>query len=79
MKVVLKYSNRKLYDKDTARYTTIGELVKLPLGTFKVEDYETGVDVTTPVLLSALTCEHVNVDTQVKIMKHCITELEVSQ
>jgi polyhydroxyalkanoate synthesis regulator protein len=77
MKTIVKYSNRKLYDKETAKYTTLREIVKLPIGTFKVERYGTGEDVTTDTLLTALTSEKVGSEIKVQVMKHCITELEL--
>lgn len=73
---IIKYSNRKLYNKETAKYTSIVELLKLPLGSFKVERHGTGEDVTTDTLLTSLTSENVTPTTKVEVMKHCITTLE---
>ncbi len=78
-KLIKRYSNRKLYDTDTSRYITIREIVKLPLGSFKIvfqghTGHATG-DVTTETLLSALTDGAIAADTKVEVMKYCINEL----
>jgi len=76
MKTVIKYNNRKLYDKETAKYTSIVELVQLPLGSFKVEKHSTGEDITIETLLTAVTNKDVENKTKLRVIKHCVVELE---
>lgn len=76
MKTVIKYKNRKLYDMETAKYTTLAEIVKLPLGSFQVKKYDTGEDVTTDTLLTVLTSENLESEIKINLMKHCISEIE---
>jgi len=75
MTTIIRYTNRKLYNKDTSKYLTVGELARLPLGTFKVERHGTGEDITTDILLSSLTTEKVERKTKIQVMKHCIKEM----
>jgi len=77
MKTIVRYSNRKMYDKDTKRYTTLGEIVKLPMGTFKVEEYGSGDDVTITTLLEVATSRKVENETKIRVIKYCVTELEL--
>lgn len=74
--IIVKYSNRKLYNKETAKYTSIVELLRLPLGSFKVERHGTGEDVTTDTLLTSLTSENLTPAAKVEVMKHCIATFE---
>ena len=79
MKTVKRYSNRKLYDTETSKYTTVLELVKLPLGSFEIIDQDAkgnvNKDITTEVLLGSLSNNEVHVTTKVEVMKHCINKL----
>jgi polyhydroxyalkanoate synthesis regulator protein len=54
-RVFVKYANRKLYDIETSKYVNIRSLGKLSAGGFVVIDYDTGADITSEILLSALT------------------------
>lgn len=54
VKVVVKYKNRKLYDTDTSSYTSIGALLKMPLGSFMVISHDTKEDITEEILISGL-------------------------
>lgn len=74
MKIIVKYGNRKLYDKETSKYTTLAELLKLPLGSFRVVLHDQGEDVTTQTLLNALMAT-TDSETKIKVMQHCIVEL----
>jgi polyhydroxyalkanoate synthesis regulator protein len=76
MRTIIKYDNRKLYDKESGKYTTVTELIKLPLDTFVVERHGTKQDVTTDTLLGILTNENIENEIKVKVMRHCIAELE---
>jgi polyhydroxyalkanoate synthesis regulator protein len=53
-KVFVRYGNRKLYDIETSKYTTVAAVAKLPLGSFVVYDHTSKEDITNDVLLSAL-------------------------
>jgi polyhydroxyalkanoate synthesis regulator protein len=76
MKTVIKYGNRKLYDKEQSRYISIRELLeKFPLGTFKVVKHGETAEITTEILLGALTIDGIENDTKVKVMQHCIAEM----
>lgn len=75
MKTVVKYSNRKLYDKDTSKYVTLLDLLKMPLDGLKVVEHGSGTDITMPTLLSGIAQEGVFDDIRVKVMQHCINEL----
>lgn len=77
MKTIIKYANRKLYDKEVGKYTSLNEIVKLPLGSFKVERHTDGEDVTTDTLLGILASENLGSEIKIQLMKHCIAELEV--
>ena len=78
IKLVKKYGNRKLYDTETSKYITVSELVKLPLGSFKVIDQVPGMgnrDITTEILLGALSNTEVTTTTKVEVMKYCLNTL----
>jgi len=57
MNIIIKYENRKLYDKQNARYISTKKLIRLQLGSFKVIDHVTKNDVTIDVLRAALVGE----------------------
>ncbi len=59
-RVFVRYSNRKLYDTKTSSYTTVQAIAKLALGSFVVYDKVTNEDITSDVLLSALTTHFSN-------------------
>jgi len=74
MKTIVKYNNRKLYDKQESKYINLKELVSMELGSFKVVEKETGNDITVNTMLSYLSndsSENSN-EYKVKVMKHCI-------
>jgi polyhydroxyalkanoate synthesis regulator protein len=73
-KNIVRYSNRKLYDKDNSRYVTLTELVKQPIGSFTVLDHVTKEDVTTEILLNSLSTEAPN-EAKVRVMQHLTTVL----
>lgn len=77
MKTVVKYGNRKLYDRETSKYITLSELIALPLGTFRVVKHGTNEDITTETLLSAISTGNfpVRSDLKIEVMQHCIQEL----
>jgi polyhydroxyalkanoate synthesis regulator protein len=75
MKNIIKYSNRKLYDKELSRYVTIEEILTFPLGSFRVITHKTFVDVTTATLLSGLIKVGVNPKVKIGVMQHIIVEL----
>lgn len=75
MKTIVKYGNRKLYDRETSKYITLSELLNLPLGTFRVVKHGTSEDITTNTLLSAVTTVPMRNDFKVEVMQHCIGEL----
>ena len=54
MKIIIKYRNRKLYDKNESKYVTLTEIVRYPLGSFKVVEHLSGKNVTEHTLLSSL-------------------------
>lgn len=70
-KNIIKYANRKLYDKDNSAYVTMTELLKEPVGSFTVTDNVTKADVTNEMLLNSLSTEQPN-ETKVTVMKHLI-------
>lgn len=75
MKTIVKYANRKLYDKEVSKYTTIAAIASLPLDSFKVVEYDLGVevrDLTIEILLQALSLTTVPVYTKIAIMQHYI-------
>lgn len=71
---IIKYSNRKLYDKDNSKYVTTTELLKEPIGSFTVTDHATKEDVTTEVLLNSLSTEQPK-ETKVRVMQYLTTVL----
>lgn len=75
MITIKKYANRKLYNTNTAKYTTVQELAKMPLGSFKVLQFGTMNDVTTETLFSVLSNFDVETQTKIDVMKHCIEQL----
>lgn len=77
MLIIRKYDNRKLYNTDTSRYTTVQELAKLSMGSFKVLEFGTDRDVTTDILLGSLANSQVLIsnEVKVKVMQFCIEEL----
>lgn len=80
MKTIVKYGNRKLYDRETSKYTTLHEIVALPMGAFKVVKRghgDTEHDITTETLLSALAEASVQNDVKVQVMQYCIDRLTV--
>lgn len=56
VKVIRRYSNRKLYDPQTSQYVTSGYVLGLVTEgqPFRVVEHESKEDVTTSVLLNAL-------------------------
>ncbi len=79
MKTIIKYDNRKMYDKESSKYVNLKDLVNLPLGSFKVLEKKTGNDITIETLFSYLaTFDSMEVkETKVKVMEHCIKLLSV--
>ena len=78
MKTIIKYNNRKLYDRETSKYITITELLSLPLGSFRVILHgPLKFDVTTSTLLSSLTKESVDSEVKIQVMEYCINELQL--
>lgn len=75
MREIVKYQNRKLYDKDNACYVNISQLVKAPVGSFRVIDHETKEDITIPVLFSALNMPQEDSD-KVRVMQYLIKNLQ---
>lgn len=75
MKTVVKYRNRKLYDKDASKYVTLLDLLKMPLDGLRVIEYNTGTDITISTLLIGIAQEGVFNDVRVKVMQHCTNEL----
>lgn len=79
MKTIVKYANRKLYDKELSRYTSLSEIMKLPLGSFRVVLHMPDnriVDITTESLLSAISAiTPTGDDLKVEIMKFCVERL----
>ena len=80
MTTIVKYANRKLYNKDTAAYVNVSELVKLPMGSFRVLSHYEGEitnhglgkrDVTTEILLGSLSNPEVDNDTKIGVMEYC--------
>jgi polyhydroxyalkanoate synthesis regulator protein len=69
--VIVKYNNRKLYNRESSKYVTLGELLAMPMGSFQVIQKETGLDITIETLLSALTNPE-NKEVKVKAMQHCL-------
>jgi len=53
VKVFKRYQNRKLYDVEQSRYITVTDVLKLPVGSFKIFAHPTGEDVTLDVILQA--------------------------
>ena len=79
MKTIIKYGNRKMYDKETSKYVNLKEIASMPLGTFKVIEKDTGNDITIDTLLSYLSTETTEEtsESKVKVMRHCIELLSV--
>jgi polyhydroxyalkanoate synthesis regulator protein len=77
MKTIVKYANRKLYDKETSRYTTVAELATQPLGTFRVVQYDKPFeeDITTEILFQALLLKNITQYIKIEIMKYCTEQL----
>ena len=76
MKIVIKYANRKLYDKEEHKYISIKELVKLPLDSFIVVRHGlTAEDVTLDTLLSALTTDGIETESKILVMQHCLIKM----
>lgn len=77
MRLIKKYKNRRLYDTETSQYITLEQLQKHVLDglEFKVEDSETGKDLTNSILLQIIV-EMEAGSTQFlssKILRHIIT------
>jgi polyhydroxyalkanoate synthesis repressor PhaR len=55
-RLIKKYKNRRLYDTETSQYITLEQLQKYVLDglEFKVEDSETGKDLTNSILLQII-------------------------
>jgi polyhydroxyalkanoate synthesis regulator protein len=53
---IVKYSNRKLYDKQVGRYITLTDMVNIVRAgiEFRVVDHKTRLDVTNEVLSNAI-------------------------
>lgn len=80
MKIIVKYANRKLYDKETSRYTSLTEILTMPLGSFKVIEFGlTARDITTETLLSALGGGTGSDEAKIKVMEHVIGGLRMRQ
>jgi polyhydroxyalkanoate synthesis regulator protein len=58
--VIVRYTNRKLYNVTLSKYTTLTEMLKLGVGNFVVVEHGTNKDITTNVLLNALTTHFQN-------------------
>jgi len=56
IRLIKKYKNRRLYDTETSQYITLEQLQKYVLEglVFKVEDSETGKDITNSILLQII-------------------------
>jgi len=52
--VILRYKNRKLYNKSTGKYTTLPEMLNLGLENFIVIDYTTKYDITSKITMRAI-------------------------
>lgn len=52
--VIVKYENRKLYNRETATYVTLPDLLALGVDNFYVFNHKTGVDITAEVVLASL-------------------------
>jgi polyhydroxyalkanoate synthesis repressor PhaR len=59
MRIIKRYSNRKLYDIETVQYTTLQKLAALVRDSevFQVVDYRTGQDLTGPTLAQIIVDE----------------------
>lgn len=75
MRNIVRYKNRKLYDRDQSRYVTTTELLKEPTGSFVITNNETKEDVTLEVLFNALSTEQ-PAETKVRVMKYLTGVLE---
>jgi polyhydroxyalkanoate synthesis repressor PhaR len=55
-RLIKKYKNRRLYDTETSQYITLEQLQKYVIDglAFKVEDSETGNDITNSILLQII-------------------------
>lgn len=55
-RLIKKYKNRRLYDTETSQYITIEQLQHYVVDgiAFRIEDSETGKDLTNPVLLQII-------------------------
>lgn len=55
-RLIKKYKNRRLYDTETSQYITVEQLQRYVVDSiaFKIEDSETGKDLTSSVLLQIL-------------------------
>lgn len=73
MKIIIRYPNRKLYDKDRGGYTTISEIVLLPLGSFQVLEFRTNKDITMDTLLTSLGQNNVANHDKKAVMAYCLT------
>lgn len=76
MTTIIKYSNRKLYNKETAKYINHTELLSLPMGSFRVISHGSFNDITINTLIAALLAgggalPHV----QFKVMRYCLNTL----
>jgi polyhydroxyalkanoate synthesis repressor PhaR len=60
MRLIKKYKNRRLYDTETSQYITIEQLQAYVLEQidFKIEDSETGKDLTNSILLRMIIKRH---------------------
>ncbi len=58
--VVVKYGNRKLYNRNSAKYVNLTDLLALGVGKFIVLDNVTKQDITDKVVLSALFNQYEN-------------------
>lgn len=83
MKTIVKYSNRKMYDKELRSYITFKQLLAMPLGSFVVVEKETKKDITLDTLLSFLanapTTESFDNSLKIGVMKYCIEQLSTKE
>jgi polyhydroxyalkanoate synthesis regulator protein len=70
VKMFKRYQNRKLYDVERSCYITVTEVLKLPVGSFKIFAHPTGEDVTLDVILQAFS--HVEVTDKSEETKNAI-------
>lgn len=62
--MILRYQNRKLYNKTTHKYITVGDVLNYfkADNTTRVYSHKTGVDVTSQVIIEALKKKNISLD-----------------